>query len=88
MERMMWIVEVVQRVLSGHVSVLDHGPKRMPISKTKVNVSSQSYAHCDFLCLIPAPSAQLSITDVSPDALGLTDLMVKCTDGSRLLFLE
>lgn len=88
----MWIVEVVQRVLSGHV--LDHDPKRMPISKTKVNVSSQSYAHCDFLCLIPAPSAQLSITDVSPDALGsidatgLTDLMVKCTDGSRLLFLE
>jgi hypothetical protein len=48
MERIMWIVEVVQRVLSGHV--LDHNPKRMLISKTKVNVSSQSWAHCDFLC--------------------------------------
>lgn len=42
MERMMWIVEVVQRVLSEHV--LDQKPKRMLISKQKFMSASLELA--------------------------------------------
>jgi hypothetical protein len=90
MERMMWIVEVVQRVLSEHV--LDQNAKRMLIDKQKfVSASLElTVTLCAYSCTVRTTLHNIRVARCTRvyrchKAAGSDG---KCTDDGGLLFLK